>query len=62
MEADLAEINESMKSSDPEIKKEAEITRALVPSVVFRAPNANERDLSTQTKWSARFNKFWTGD
>ena len=58
----LATVDSAMKSTDANISKGAEITLALLPNMLFRSPNARERDLSTRAKWTARFRKFWSGD
>ena len=57
----LHTINEAMKSRGTEIKKGAEIILAMTPNMLFRAPNAWERDLSTRAKWTIRFRTFWAG-
>ena len=50
------------QSSDPIIRKGAEITLALLPNMLLRAPSTEERLLSTRQKMDSRFAKFFAGD
>ena len=49
-ESHKKKISEAMKNTDPDIKKGAETTLALILNMLFIAPNVRERELSTRAK------------
>ena len=55
----VTEVNQAGQSSDPIIRKGAEITLALLPNMLLRAPSTEERLLSTRQKMDSRFAKFF---
>ena len=58
----VTEVNQAGQSSDPIIRKGAEITLALLPNMLLRAPSTEERLLRTGQKMDSRFAKFFAGD
>ena len=58
----VAEVNQACMTADPQQKKGAEITLALLPSMLLRAPSAAKRMISTRVKMGTRFGKFFAGD
>ena len=57
----VAEVNQAGQSSDPQVCKGAEITLALLPNMLLRAPSALERNMSTRQKMDTRFALFFAG-
>ena len=57
----VAEVNQAGQSPDPLTRKGAEITLALLPNMLLRAPSPDERLMSTRQKMDARFAKFFAG-
>ena len=57
----VAEVNSAGNSPNEEIRKGAEITLALLPNMLLRAPSAQERLMSTRQKMDIRFAKFFSG-
>ena len=55
------EVNQAGQSDDEMIRKGAEITLALLPNMLLRAPSALERNMSTSQKMDIRFSKFFSG-
>ena len=60
--ASVSEVNQAGQSPDRLTRKGAEITLALVPNMLLRAPSAEERLMSTKQKMDSRFTKFFSGD
>ena len=58
----VSEVNQAGQSHDPLTRKGAEITLALLPNMLLRAPSAEERLMSTRQKMDSRFAKFFSGD
>ena len=57
----LTEGNQAGQSDDEMIRKGAEITLALLPNMLLRAPSALEQNMSTRQKMDFRFSKFFSG-
>ena len=57
----LAEVNQAGQSNDDRTRKGAEVTLALLPNMLLRAPSAAERLISTRQKMDTRFAKFFGG-
>ena len=57
----VAEVNSAGNSLNEQIRKGAEITLALLPNMLLRAPSAQERLMSTRQKMDIRFAKFFSG-
>ena len=51
----IAEVNHAGQSPEPQICKGAEVTLALLPNMLLRAPSALERCMSTRHKMDLRF-------
>ena len=58
----MAEVNHAGQSSDPQTCKGAEVTLALLPNMLLRAPSALERCMSTRQKMDLPFAKFFSGN
>ena len=58
----VAKVNQAGQSPDPLTRKGAEITLALLPNMLLRAPSPDERLMSTRQKMEAWFDKFFSGD
>ena len=58
----VAEVNQACMLPHPQKKQGAEISIALLPSMLLWAPSAAERMLSTQVKMGTTFGKFFTGE
>jgi hypothetical protein len=57
----VSEVNLACKAADPLVKKGAEITLALLPNMLLRAPSAAERLQITRVKIGTRFGKKFVG-
>ena len=57
----LAEVNQAGQSNTDRIRKGAEVTLALLPNMLLRAPSAAERLIGTRQKMDTRFAKFFSG-
>ena len=57
----VAEVNSAGNSPNEQTRKGAEITLALLPNMLLRAPSAQERLMSTRQKMDIRFAKFFSG-
>ena len=58
----LSEVNMGGQSDDPIIRKGAEITLALLPNMLLRAPSAAEHLMSTRQKMYVIFGRFFEGE
>jgi hypothetical protein len=57
----VSEVNLACKAADLLVKKGAEITLALLPNMLLRAPSAAERLQSMRVKMGTTFGKFFAG-